>query len=356
MVKNNYSSGRNDDRIAHPNGKNEPQEFADEGADEGVHEKDVMQCHSYSAVGNMNLNRCAVAARPPHPPVHTPCPLSPSLPRLRSMLVENIRSHDYFKGLAELKTFEEVVDQIYYDCKMCCMWMPGTHKTQRAAGMCSGLRGVSNAGVPASSAMLLFKLYTLQLTKEQVKTLIHHPDSVFIKALGFLYLRHVCSPKELWAWCEPHINARDQLSEQGDEVTTTLGRFVQKLLLEQEFHDCMLPRLPVPVAREMEKNIAEKTGNRSGGGGGGGGGAGARGGLPRHEYEVVVCHMNVIRYFTLRALQLPPEAWLRMGGFNGSITHLQVRSDGRVSLVGFGDHGHLSPEETTFGMSQGLEN
>ena len=69
MVKNSYSSGRNDDRIAHPNGKNEPQEFADEGTDEGVHEKDVMQCHSYSAVGNMNLNRCARHRRPPatHP-------------------------------------------------------------------------------------------------------------------------------------------------------------------------------------------------------------------------------------------------------------------------------------------------
>ena len=114
MVKNNYSSGRNDDRIANPNGKNEPQEFVEEGQ-EGVLQKDVMPCHSYSAVGNMNLN---------------------------SMLVENIRSHDYFKGLSELKTFEEVVDQIYYDCKLISLWHPGTHKTQRAAGMCSGLRGV----------------------------------------------------------------------------------------------------------------------------------------------------------------------------------------------------------------------
>ena len=111
MVKNNYSSGRNDDRIANPNGKNEPQEFVEEGQ-EGVLQKDVMPCHSYSAVGNMNLN---------------------------SMLVENIRSHDYFKGLSELKTFEEVVDQIYYDCKLISLWHPGTHKTQRAAGMCCWL-------------------------------------------------------------------------------------------------------------------------------------------------------------------------------------------------------------------------
>ena len=123
MVKNNYSSGRNDDRIANPNGKNEAQEFvADE--EEGPHEKDVLPCHSYSAVGNMNMN---------------------------SMLVENIRSHEYFKGLSEMKTFEEVVDQVYYDCKITPLWTPGTHKAQKAAGMCSGLRGVRRA--PARPAV-----------------------------------------------------------------------------------------------------------------------------------------------------------------------------------------------------------
>tara|TARA_B100000768_G_scaffold13424_1_gene12793 strand:+ start:73 stop:297 length:225 start_codon:yes stop_codon:yes gene_type:complete len=60
--------------------------------------------------------------------------------------------------------------------------------------------------------------------------------------------------------------------------------------------------------------------------------------------------MNVIRFFVMRALQLPPEAWLRLGGYNSSITHLQIRGSGSVSLVSFGDHGHLSLEETTFGM------
>merc|ERR1711974_332788 len=75
----------------------------------------------------------------------------------------------------------------------------------------------------------------------------------------------------------------------------------------------------------------------------------------RHEYEIVVCHMNLIRYFTLRALQLPPEAWLRFGGFNGSYTHLKVRPGGTVSLQSFGDAGHLALEEITFGMTQGLE-
>lgn len=67
-----------------------------------------------------------------------------------------------------------------------------------------------------------------------------------------------------------------------------------------------------------------------------------------HEYEVIVCHMNVIRYFVSRALQLPPETWLRMRGDNCGITEIIVYDDGRVSLGRFGDQGHLTIEETTF--------
>ncbi|EGB10342.1 hypothetical protein AURANDRAFT_5074, partial [Aureococcus anophagefferens] len=60
-----------------------------------------------------------------------------------------------------------------------------------------------------------------------------------------------------------------------------------------------------------------------------------------HEYEIVVCHGNVIRYFALRALQLPPEAWLRLCTFNCSVTYLVVRPSGSVSLRALGDIGHL---------------
>jgi serine/threonine-protein phosphatase PGAM5 len=38
-----------------------------------------------------------------------------------------------------------------------------------------------------------------------------------------------------------------------------------------------------------------------------------------HEFEVFVGHGNIIRYFFCRALQLPPEAWLRLSIFNCSI-------------------------------------
>ena len=50
------------------------------------------------------------------------------------------------------------------------------------------------------------------------------------------------------------------------------------------------------------------------------------------QYDVIVCHGNVIRYFTCRALQLPPEGWLKLATFNCGMTHLAIRSHGSVSL------------------------
>lgn len=67
-----------------------------------------------------------------------------------------------------------------------------------------------------------------------------------------------------------------------------------------------------------------------------------------HSYEIFVCHGNVIRYFVMRALQLPPEAWLRLRGDNCGITELIIRPTGGVSLGRFGDTGHLPIEMATF--------
>jgi serine/threonine-protein phosphatase PGAM5 len=51
---------------------------------------------------------------------------------------------------------------------------------------------------------------------------------------------------------------------------------------------------------------------------------------PQHEFEIIVCHGNVIRYFFCRALQLPPEAWLRFSPFNCSLTYLTIQPTGTV--------------------------
>eukprot|EP00756_Hemistasia_phaeocysticola_P010329 Hpha_TRINITY_DN15008_c2_g4::TRINITY_DN15008_c2_g4_i1::g.123844::m.123844/K15637/PGAM5; serine/threonine-protein phosphatase PGAM5 len=68
---------------------------------------------------------------------------------------------------------------------------------------------------------------------------------------------------------------------------------------------------------------------------------------PESEAIVVVGHANVIRYFVLRALQLPPEAWIRITLPNGSVTRIDIRGSGNVSLQCCGDAGHIPPNTIT---------
>ena len=75
---------------------------------------------------------------------------------------------------------------------------------------------------------------------------------------------------------------------------------------------------------------------------------------PKHEFEIIVCHANVIRYFTCRALQIPPETWLRLCTFNCSLTYLTIRPTGSVSCRMLGDIGHLGLSKSTFSGHHGF--
>lgn len=72
--------------------------------------------------------------------------------------------------------------------------------------------------------------------------------------------------------------------------------------------------------------------------------------LPNQEsdtYDILVCHANVIRYFLCRALQFPPEAWLRFTLHNCSITWIVIRPNGRVIACSIGDIGHINSDKMT---------
>jgi len=64
--------------------------------------------------------------------------------------------------------------------------------------------------------------------------------------------------------------------------------------------------------------------------------------------DILVCHGNVIRYCVCRALQLPPEAWLRLAVHNGSISVITITPSGRVKCSQLGEAGHFPPNLLTF--------
>lgn len=59
--------------------------------------------------------------------------------------------------------------------------------------------------------------------------------------------------------------------------------------------------------------------------------------------DVLVCHGNVIRYLTTRALGVDAEAWTAMSVGHASMTTIRVETDGSVRVIAVGDVGHLPP-------------
>ena len=53
------------------------------------------------------------------------------------------------------------------------------------------MRGVGAGGIVSSAFCLLYKLYTLKLTRKQLNGLLTHSDSAYIRGLGFMYIRWV---------------------------------------------------------------------------------------------------------------------------------------------------------------------
>ncbi|KAL1428445.1 hypothetical protein MTO96_002821 [Rhipicephalus appendiculatus] len=65
------------------------------------------------------------------------------------------------------------------------------------------------------------------------------------------------------------------------------------------------------------------------------------------SHEIIVCHTNVIRYWVCRALQLPPEAWLRLSLPHCSTSIVKITPLGDVSLQALGCAGHMPMEMIT---------
>jgi len=175
---------------------------------------------------------------------------------LNSLVLSNIMSSQYFKvALYEKKTYHEVVDEIYYRVKHLEPWEKGSRKTAGLTGMCGGVRGVGGGGIVSTAFCLLYKLFTLKLTRKQVISLTTHPDSPYIRALGFMYIRYTQPPNELFEWFEEYLDDPETLDvKAGGGATMSIGQMLRQWLTRIEWYDTLFPRIPVPTQKEiMEK-------------------------------------------------------------------------------------------------------
>jgi len=171
---------------------------------------------------------------------------------LNSMILTNIQVSSYFKKeLYELKTYHEVIDEIYYRVKHLEPWEKG-RRTQGLHGMCGGVRGVGSGGIVSTAFCILYKLYTLKLTRKQVIGLINHQDSPYIRGLGLMYVRYTQQPQDLYAWFEPYLDDPEEIDVRaGGGCVMTIGAMLRQWLTRLEWYDTLFPRIPVQIQSEI---------------------------------------------------------------------------------------------------------
>ncbi|CAH2100394.1 unnamed protein product [Euphydryas editha] len=178
---------------------------------------------------------------------------------LNPLILANIQGSSYFKvHLFKLKTYHEVVDEIYYQVKHLEPWERGSRKTAGQTGMCGGVRGVGAGGIVSTAFCLLYKLYTLRLTRKQVNGLLQHTDSPYIRALGFMYIRYTQPPADLFDWYADYLDDEEEVDPRaGGGGSTTMGALVRQMLIKLDWFSTLFPRIPVPIQKQIEQKLAE---------------------------------------------------------------------------------------------------
>ncbi|XP_026501173.1 pre-mRNA-splicing factor 38B-like [Vanessa tameamea] len=178
---------------------------------------------------------------------------------LNPLILANIQGSSYFKvHLFKLKTYHEVVDEIYYQVKHLEPWERGSRKTAGQTGMCGGVRGVGAGGIVSTAFCLLYKLYTLRLTRKQVNGLLQHTDSPYIRALGFMYIRYTQPPADLFDWYADYLDDEEEVDPRaGGGGSTTMGAIVRQMLIKLDWFSTLFPRIPVPIQKQIEQKLAE---------------------------------------------------------------------------------------------------
>jgi pre-mRNA-splicing factor 38B len=165
------------------------------------------------------------------------------------LLLKNTIHSSYFqKACQTLSNWNAVIDQIYYEVTHVQPFSSLIDKT------------------PSTAFCLLLRLMTLRMTDHQLTLTLQHPDSPYIRAIGFLYLRFVGPPEQILRWIEPYLFDPEPIQVDGSGGSSlgskskrndisTMGEFVRTIFDAREYFGTPLPRFPLPVERELRVRI-----------------------------------------------------------------------------------------------------
>ena len=106
----------------------------------------------------------------------------------------------------------------------------------------------------------VYRLFTLPQSEDldDLLQILDASASAKVRCAGVLYVRFVVPPHRLWEKLEEKLFDEQELKYlDGDkQVTTTIQEYVENLLIKDKYYNTPLPRIPVKVRQQLEKELA----------------------------------------------------------------------------------------------------
>lgn len=140
--------------------------------------------------------------------------------------------------------------------------------------MNAGVRGISSGGIASTGFCILYKIYTMNISKSDLTKMLFHEDSAFIKCIGLLLIRYTFPAKQFGEYLEDILDDDTEISsvESRKVKSMEVSELVRKLFSsELKWYDTILPRIPVMVLKDLERVFKEneEADGKYGGGWGG---------------------------------------------------------------------------------------
>lgn len=198
---------------------------------------------------------------------------------LNHLILANITESAYFRtDLVQHRSWEDMVDEIYYRVQHLEPWEKGSRKAftgsstggERGLAYSSipgvsnyvGVRGVGQGGIVSTPFCCLYKLWTMKMSRHQVLKMLNHTDSPYIRGIAFLYLRFSLPPEYLLQFFEDYLEDDEQVDPKaGGGDPMTIGAMVQHMLEETQWYGVMFPRIPAKHLKEIRDKIRSVRGD-----------------------------------------------------------------------------------------------
>jgi len=155
---------------------------------------------------------------------------------LGHLLASRIITCSYWESLKQVCTFSEIIEEIHSKVRNLEPWSVQHHEKK-----------------PSIAFVLLYKLLHLGITTKQLNAMLLHKDSLYIRAIGFLFLRFAIPQNLLIEWFSPHFNTCDQQFE-----GSPFDSFLEDLLQVPKFMGAVLfPRIPRPLELQVKDLILQ---------------------------------------------------------------------------------------------------